>query len=151
MFLFNWFRQKPSVENTEVKKNSPVVTNEMCIIQKDEYEALLRRLNNLENMINALPLKPVPPIRSQTPKVIICDSKDYQTPFQIELENKLKTIREKMGASHGFGSSIYTLSNFDDLDNLEQSIIYMNANQIDRPPTPNNISNGNTPTTPTFL
>ena len=163
MFLFNWFRQATPVKNVDVKKNIPFVTHydksatpEMCIIQKDDYDALLRRLRNLETMLNALSLKPVTPVSSpalsQTPKTIVCNSKDHFTPFQIELENKLKSIREKMGASHGFGLSDFALSNLDDLNKMEQSvmehsIMYINAKQINRPPTPNNISTGNTPST----
>lgn len=163
MFMFNWFRQSTPVESTNVKKIGPSVTNsdktanpEMCTIQKDEYDALLRRLRNLETMMNALPLKPITPVASPvlspSPKTIVCDSRDHFTPFQIELENKLRTIREKMGASHGFGLSDYALSNLDDLNKLEQSvmeqsIMYMNARKITRPPTPNNISIGNTPST----
>lgn len=163
MFLFNWFRQTTPVESTDAKKNCLSVVDcdkpanpEMCIIQKDEYDALLRRLRNLETMMNALPLKPVTPVSSpmiQRPvKIIEDDSKSHLTPFQIELENKLKSIREKMGASHGFGLSDFALSNLDDLNKLEQSvmeqsIMYVNSRKIDRPPTPNNVSLGVTPST----
>jgi hypothetical protein len=161
MFLFNWFRQTPPAESTDTKKNEPCAANrgkpatpEMCTIQKDEYDALLRRLRNLETMMNALPLKPITPELSpvipRLEKPTIDDSNAHHTPFQIELENKLRKLREKMGASHGFGLSDFALTNLDDLNKLEQSvmeqsIMYMNTRKINRPPTPNNMSDGNTP------
>jgi hypothetical protein len=104
-------------------------------------------------MMNALPAKPVTPVSSpiiSPVRIATDDHRDHLTPFQIELENKLKTIREKMGASHGFGLSDFALTNLDDLNKLEQSVIeqsimYVNAQKINRPHTPNNVSVGNTP------
>lgn len=169
MFLFNWFR---SVSNTDagVKgTNTPVSNNksdnppEVCVIKKDDYDALINRLRNLEAMMNALPIKPVLPTNFElrsTPKPELVDSpKEHpMTPFQLELEQKLKSIRTKMGASHGFGINGFALENLDDLKKLEQSImeqsmLYEIAPTIQRSrtpvdncySTPVNISLGNTP------
>lgn len=129
MFLFNWFRHSSPIENDDTRKCTmtttvKIVNNpEMCIIQKDEYDALLKRLRNLEEMMNALPMKHETPVPPPPPtKPIVCEQKSYFTPFQLELETKIKSIREKMGESHGFGMDL-TLNNIDDLDKLEHSVM----------------------------
>ena len=62
--------------------------------------------------------------------------KSQRTQFQIELENKLKTIREKMGESHGFGIDKLPLKNEADIDEIERSIMCSRPQQVVRSKTP---------------
>ena len=129
MFLFNWFRQvdnSKSAPQCEQKIQSDMNNDDVKIIPRDEYNALINRLSNLEAMIIGIQCKQSSPIANTPPEhyqQLPSVPKEVLTPFQIELENKLKSIREKMGASHGFGIDDFALDNLDDLSKLEQSVL----------------------------
>ena len=121
MFIINWFR--PTKVTCNITPSQPT---QNYVVQKEEYEMLLQRLRTLEAMMNALPMKPIiqnptmpPPPPPMKKKVI----EPIQTPFQAELEHKLRTIRTRMGESHGYGIDKLELENLDDLEKLEQSVM----------------------------
>lgn len=174
MFLFNWFRSSKQ-SNFSKTDNLPLPIRkgqdtDTFIFHQEEYDELLRRLTNLEYLINSLPAfaipqPPPPPPTPPTPPIMgmmncntsmkssPCDKVtkmatrntpmlQHDIPFQSELENKLKNLREKMGASHGFGN--FALHNYDDFEKLEksvleQSIMHTTGAQITRSPEPVNI------------
>lgn len=125
MFVFNWFKPQVS-QQVETKEIKEITNSELCIIKREDYEALLSRLQNLEAMMRVLP--PNPPKQLPT-RTCACEelntpeqcSKKELNPFQLELERKLNKIRSKMGESHGWDNN--GLNNLDDLNKLEQSVM----------------------------
>ena len=80
MFFFNWF------------SSSDKKQEEICI-NKTEYEALIERLINIENMMNNLPKQPVMPkptrnIEIKSNPITPC----IGTPVDENKEHKLKRL-----------------------------------------------------------
>lgn len=146
MFVLNWFMQ--TLTSDEPDKISDATNN--VVIPKQEYETILARMQNLENLLTNLnnrtqqacespimsrgPSMPSTPIYiSSSPPKLAYSPLSYisrtatndndMTPFQLELKKRIMTLREKMGESHGFGIDKMELNCVDDLDKLERSIL----------------------------
>jgi len=150
MFLFKWFSGQTEVNSNAGKKVCQ--SAETVTIKKDDFDALLKRLNNLEAMIGALPQIRTPSlpisttVSSANSSIIsspicerVCDKREVKlNPFQIELENRLSKLRERLGQSHGFGN--FPLNDVGDLNTLERSVLeqsmIMNVPLIIRSKTP---------------
>jgi len=139
MFFVNWFKNV-------TKKDDEI------IIKRVEFETLLNRLKNLEDMMDNISIQqtepPIPPplpsppnskqsehiYKSKNTEIVEDDDETikiehvqrehYVVPFQNELESRLKMIRKRMGSSHGWDDiNEMTLDNVDDLDKLERSVM----------------------------
>lgn len=137
MFVYRWFMNTSSEQATNIEK---INNDETVTIKREEFNALIARLNNLETLLTALPQSKTQPISiNATPTSTPLSSasstpKEHKlNPFQLELENRLSKLRERLGQSHGFGS--FPLNNVNDLQNLERSIMEMDK-EIVRPKTP---------------
>jgi hypothetical protein len=145
MFLFNWFKpQEKTVKcnkasnnvQTKVEDLSSIrnLANEIIppkkdlhttqyVIRKVDYEAMLERMNHLEDMVSKLSSgKPQNEICIKQNVQIKMNTDNYQTPFQQELKIKMEQIRQRMGESHGFENKNHN-DLVSQLEQLEQSVM----------------------------
>lgn len=143
MFLINWFKHTQTNESK----------SENIIIKRDDYEALIQRLNKLEEMMDNLPIEqPMrkPPIPPPMPNEIEYNGKDetkkkrdHEKTEEIEKKrDEMKQIEHNMQMYNIFQSELEkrlkmirermgtshgfdecNLDNIDDLDKLEQTVL----------------------------
>lgn len=150
MFLFNWFRTTKvdtAPKSAEATKELPKevtkviackTENETYTIKKDEFESLMGRLKMLEEMVNALPNRPLMSPRREIEIEQQKKEKPRLTPFQAELEERLERLRKGMGESHGYDGKLENLHDLDKFEQsvFEQSMIYTTKKNKSEPATP---------------
>lgn len=116
--IFNWFKSTPKIPDEKEKQR-------FYVLSKDEYDGLIERLRYVESVIHMIPTNSAIPEPPPLPPTITKKNNHINTPvkhelntFQIELMSRLERVREKMGASHGFG-----IGEVEDIDFLEKSIM----------------------------